>query len=68
MSDLTVSEFAQRAAGEVSRELLDTEATEVEDTENLPEAAIPKSNGSQSGDNELVDKTRVLACVLDKTS
>ena len=68
MTGLTVSEFAQRAAGEVSRELLDTEATEVEDKENLPEAAIPKSNGSQSGDNELVDKTRVLACVLDKTS
>lgn len=68
MSDLTVSEFAQRAAGEVSRELLETEATEVEDKENLPESAIPKSNRSQSGDNQFLDKTRVLARVLDKTS
>lgn len=65
MSDLTISEFAQRAAGEVSRELLDTEATEVVDTENLPDSAIPNSKGVDSTDNQFIDKARVLDRVFD---
>jgi len=65
MSDLTISEFAQRAAGEVSRELLDTEATEVEDEENLPDSAIPNSKGIDSTDNQFIDKARVLDRVFD---
>lgn len=68
MSKLTVSEFAQRAAGNVSRELLDTEASEVENEEELPDSATPDSKGSQSGDNVFFDKTRVLARVMDKIS
>ena len=65
MSDLTISEFAQRAAGEVSRELLDTEATEVEDEENLPDSAIPNSKGIDSIDIQFIDKARVLDRVFD---
>jgi len=65
MSDLTISEFAQRAAGEVSRELLDTEATEVEDEENLPDSAIPNSKGIDSTDNQFIDKARVLDRVFN---
>jgi len=65
MSDLTISEFAQRAAGEVSRELLDTEATEVEDEENLPDSAIPNSKGIDSIDNQFIDKARVLDRVFN---
>ena len=67
-NSLTVDQFAQRAAAETRRRLLETEATEVEDEESLPDSATPKSNGSETVDSCFLDKSRVISRVFGKDS